>query len=243
MRTVALVSLLAGCSAEELAIAEMERGLQATNDALASALVAHELFRHLGPETGGARHGTAFGCPAQEQTGPDASHVLLLDYPTEGCVASSLLPPRISGHVWMDVTGQDGTLARVDAARVGGEPVFGSLDAAVRSDGDRMTLELDGPLDVGAVSTKLDLSLVVEDFGAVTLDGKVKTDGGTLRLDEVVVDPADLVGSCPVPSSGAATWSGERDVTLELGRARVPVTSGRFVGLGDLCLYAVPFWP
>ncbi|MFT4627955.1 MAG: hypothetical protein ACI8PZ_006649 [Myxococcota bacterium] len=232
-----------GCGGEDRAVAEMERALEATNDALSVTLVAHELFRHLADEGGGTRHGTAFGCPALEQTGPDASHVLLLDYPPTGCVASELLPPRVAGHVWLDVTGDDGALARVETASVGGEPLTGELEATVRADGETVRLTLRGPLEVGAVSVDLDVDVHVVDFGALTVDGTVDTLGGTLRLREVVLEPEDVHGPCPVPSAGRATWSRDREVTLALGERDVPAESGRFVGTGSLCRYIAPFWP
>jgi hypothetical protein len=235
--------LCVACGAEDRAVVEMERSLQATNDAIGAALVAHELFRHLERPVGGTRHGTAFGCPVLEQTGPDASHVLLLDYPVEGCVASSLLPPSMAGHVWMDVTAMDGALARVDSAVVGGQPLSGAVMGSVERRESSLDVVLDGRVSIGEVEVELALTVSVEDYGAMTLDGRADIGQDWLRLRDVVIGPEDVIGRCAVPSSGRVTWFGDREVELELGASRVPTQAGRFVGEGDLCLYAVPFWP
>ena len=237
-----ILLLLVGCLSEAEVMAEMEEALKATNDAIALGLVTAELFRHIdAPAEATPRHGTGVGCPFVEQQGPDASHVLLLDYPTLGCVPSDLLRARTSGHVWLDVQPDGVAIARIETVSIEVAPLTGDLSGGFQRDSTSWVALLSGDLAVGDIAGRLSELSVEVDPDGITLDGTVRTQGTPLILRSVRLDVDDIArGGCPQPSSGRASRG---EVQVQLGGPDVDVSRGRWVSTGHLCRYRVGFLP
>lgn len=236
-----LLPWLVACESEQVVVAEMERGLRATNDAIQASLVTAELFGQvLAPPDTTLRHATNCGCPCSEKAG-NLPFVLTLDYAPEGCLPDSgLLPVVVSGHAVLD---WDGASAGVtfDLLTVSGLPISGAPEVEVGASGAETTLRATGPLTVGGTQVELDQELVIDADG-LSIDGTAVVDGQEpLALEGVRIPWEGLAPPCPAPTDGTATLRADPEVLIRLGRPGDGVVTverrSRVSEQTDLCTY------